>query len=1110
MRTCAIGYQCLASLFFFVGSLVGDESVEKYLLNSDTAKLVDQCKSQGNPSRGAIFFYSPSVGCFQCHAMDDRQDIKTGPNLAMWKRVVDDSHLIQSVLVPSKVIAEGFQTTKFLTQDQRVVTGIVLAKNADEYEIATGPTSVETLKVDEIEEETASSISLMPAGQVQALSSPNDFYDLIAYLIAVRDGGPTRAAELRPSPESLKLRVPEYEAIVDHAGMIQDFDEKAFDRGAEIYRGLCINCHGTLEMPGSLPTALRFGAGKFKRGSDPYSMYHTLTHGSGQMLPQIWMVPQQKYDVTHYIREHFLKPHNVAAWTNVDQDYLASLPRGSTRGPAPKKLEPWRTMDYGAMLTTSVEFGNSGENIAQKSICIRLDPGVGGVASGHAWMSFEHDTLRMAGAWSGQGFIDWQGIQFNGAHGIHPRAVGDIVSSNPTAPGWAMPGTTSFEDDQRVVGRDGKRYGPLPKEWGKFRGVYRNGDSVLLSYTVGGTAILETPEWALVPGSDSAGQPELEIFGRSFQIGARPKFLTLSVHTSSSADWELKKIGDAWCVQNMDGTIELMVSEKGLPSGAKWMKQDRRLCVSLPANDQDVRFSIAFSKLENRDQPDKKSEEADSLIASAATLHRQATSWTSINLEQLKAPGSPLWSGQALSATVGEWFSGEGWGVDEIKLPTFNPWQARLRVTGIDFVPETDSAVICTWDGDVWKATGLAQAKLAGDQIQWRRIATGLFQPLGIIADRDTIMLTCRDQLVRLHDNNGDEEIDFYECFNSDQQVTEHFHEFAMGLQRDGDGNWYYAKSARHALPAVVPHHGTLLRVDPQGQGTDILATGFRAANGVCLNPDGTFIVTDQEGHWNPKNRINWVRPGGFYGNMYGYHDVTDSSDSAMEQPLCWITNEFDRSPAELLWVPKDHWGQLSGSLLNLSYGYGRVYVVPFEDIDGVKQGGMCQLPIPDLPTGIIRGRFSPVDQSLYVGGMFAWASSRQDQEGGLFRIRHLGQPVNMPVGLHIHPKKLEIVTSDLLDRESNKKLARYRVRVWSLKRTANYGSEHYDEHELEITDAKVLADGKTVILQIPKLETTMGMSISLDLRTKDGREVRREIHNTINVIPEGDNKTAQ
>ena len=31
-----------------------------------------------------------------------------------------------------------------------------------------------------------------------------------------------------------------------------------------------------------------------------------------------------------------------------------------------------------------------------------------------------------------------------------------------------------------------------------------------------------------------------------------------------------------------------------------------------------------------------------------------------------------------------------------------------------------------------------------------------------------------------------------------------------------------------------------------------------------------------------------------------------DESDDAMDPPLCWITNDFDRSPSELLWVNSD------------------------------------------------------------------------------------------------------------------------------------------------------------------------------------------------------------
>ena len=292
----------------------------------------------------------------------------------------------------------------------------------------------------------------------------------------------------------------------------------------------------------------------------------------------------------------------------------------------------------------------------------------------------------------------------------------------------------------------------------------------------------------------------------------------------------------------------------------------------------------------------------------------------------------------------------------------------------------------------------------------------------------------------------------------------------------------------------------------PDGKTTEIVATGFRAANGVCLNNDGSYIVTDQEGHWNPKNRINWVRPGGFYGNMYGYHDVTDSSDDAMEPPLCWITNQFDRSPAELLWADTERWGPLGGQLLNLSYGYGRIYVVPHEHVStssGTRQpqGGMCQLPIPDLPTGMIRGRFSPHDGQLYVGGMFSWAGSRQEQEGGLFRVRFQGGRADLPIGLSAREGKIAITMSDPLDGEAASEIDRYRVTVWDLKRTKKYGSEHFNERELPITSASLAKDQRTIQIKIPTLEPTWGMEIVCRLKTTDGTELRRVIHNTIHQL---------
>jgi hypothetical protein len=440
------------------------------------------------------------------------------------------------------------------------------------------------------------------------------------------------------------------------------------------------------------------------------------------------------------------------------------------------------------------------------------------------------------------------------------------------------------------------------------------------------------------------------------------------------------------------------------------------------------------------------------------------------------------------------------WVVDTFETPESkdNPWNSWMRTSGFDFFEGGKSAAVCTWNGEVWIVDGIDQSQ---GELKWQLICSGLFQPLGLKIRDGKIFVSCRDMIALLHDTNGDRETDYIENFNSDHQVTEHFHEFAMGLQTDAEGNFYYAKSARHGKPALVPHHGTLLKVSKDGSKTEILANGFRAANGVCLNPDGSFMVTDQEGNWTPKNRINWVKPKGdnvFYGNMWSYHDSTDESDAAMKQPLCWITNSFDRSPAELLWVPANSaWKTLRGSLLNLSYGEGKIYTVPFEKQGEEVQGGMSPLGLKALPTGLMRGRFSPVDGQLYGCGMFAWAGNRQ-QHGGFYRIRYIDQPAYQPVALSTQKGKVTIGLSDAVDPKTIADLSTWEVRAWDLQRTTNYGCKHLNERVWKISKGEISADNKTITLEIPELAPTWGMSIKMKLIGSKGEAIERDINNSI------------
>lgn len=1014
--------------------------------------LAKAMRSLADPARGGVLFHQRHMTCTQCHAVGDGPS-PLGPDLTKLDPVPSDEQLVEAILDPSKSIRKGFETVVVATNDGRTISGLVAEESADKLVLRdpAHPETLTTLRKADIAERRMSETSIMPAGLVEMLGTRQDFLDLARYVYEVAHGGADKARFYRPKPSQLAApEPPSYEREIDHAGMIADLGPDNYRRGERIYNLVCINCHGTKERAGSMPTSLRFSSGTFRNGGDPYSLYRTLTLGYNQMTPQAWMVPRQKYDVIHYIREKFLKADNPSQYAKVDADYLARLPKGSTRGPEPRTIEPWSDMVYGRALSLTCEIGNDGKNFAYKGIAIRLDPGRGGVSKGREWALYDHDTMTLSAFWSGSGFIDWGGINFNGLHETHPKIVGRTRAANPIGPGWADPEKGSF-DDPRLKGRDGRPYGPMPRSWMRYTGQYRHGDRVVLAYRVGEAEILESP--GVEP--DGAGP----IFTRTFEVGPHRRELLARIAPK--------------------GTPVAIVDEARV---GELVERDGFTLLRLPASTSRHAIKVVIG-------PDG---------GDVAAVRRHAERATApIDLRGLTHGGPGQWP-EILRTRILRGADDGPFAIDVLAHPSSNPWNSRMRLSGLDFFPGGTRAAVCDWDGDVWLVDGLTSPD---GELSWRRIASGLFQPLGLKIVDGAIHVGCRDQIAILRDLDGDGETDFYECFNSDHQVTEHFHEFAMDLQTDAQGNFYYAKGARHAKKAIVPQHGTLLKVSRDGSKTEILATGFRAPNGVLINPDGTFFVTDQEGHWIPKNRINLVKPGKFYGNMWGYHDVTDPSDTAMEPPVAWITNAFDRSPSELVRIESPAWKPLEGGMLNLSYGYGKVFLVLTETVGDRMQGGMIELPIPQLPTGVMRGRFNPLDGQLYACGMYAWAGT-QEQPGGFYRLRRTDRPMRLPVGLHAKPDGVELVFAEPLDPKSSAELARYAVKTWGLKRTTNYGSPHVGEAPSTVRSARLSDDRRTLTLEIPGMKPTWCMEIAYDLLSPDGAPVRGTIHNTIHRLP--------
>ena len=123
--------------------------------------------------------------------------------------------------------------------------------------------------------------------------------------------------------------------------------------------------------------------------------------------------------------------------------------------------------------------------------------------------------------------------------------------------------------------------------------------------------------------------------------------------------------------------------------------------------------------------------------------------------------------------------------------PSFDLKQVRPdaflpKVGGMDFMPNGD-LIVCTWDslGSVYRLIGAANAKNNND-IEVKRIAMGLAEPLGLKVVDDEIYILQKQELTRLVDMDGDMIIDGYQTVCNGWKVSANFHEFAFGLAYKG------------------------------------------------------------------------------------------------------------------------------------------------------------------------------------------------------------------------------------------------------------------------------------------------------------------------------------
>jgi azurin len=426
------------------------------------------------------------------------------------------------------------------------------------------------------------------------------------------------------------------------------------------------------------------------------------------------------------------------------------------------------------------------------------------------------------------------------------------------------------------------------------------------------------------------------------------------------------------------------------------------------------------------------------------------------DLEKLTKGGPAQWP-QWLE-TKGELGGQTPFATDRLTIPFDNPHGTLFFITAHDFFSD-GTAAIATMTGEVWLVKGIDEEL---GTLRWKRFATGLHQSLGVRIVNDKLHVLGRDQITCLHDLNGDDEADFYECVTNAMTTSPGGHDFIVGLETDALGRWYFTSGNQGVC-----------RITGRDQ-LEVLATGFRNPNGLGISPDGRFVTTSvQEGDWTPATSICQIELGKNEGAHFGA-----GGPKAGEKPesvLMYLPRGEDNSASSQAFISGERWASLrgDGNLVHLSSGGGSAWLVMRQQVGDVWQGGAVRIS-GNFDSGPQGARFNPKDGHLYVNGMQGWGSYTP-KDGSFQRVRFTGGGKPVPVGFEVRDNGV-IVRFDqpVKDTGASDSFAQ----CWNYLYSAAYGSPEYSVRHadtpghdpLEVRSVRLIEEGKALFLEIPQI----------------------------------------
>jgi quinoprotein glucose dehydrogenase len=139
-----------------------------------------ECLIGGNAAQGkTVFFERPEAQCVRCHKVGS-QGGDVGPDLTHVGAQKERSYILESVLLPNKQIAQGFDSVMVVNKSGDIFAGVLKSEDAAQLVINTPESGLVTIKKADIQSRKKA-LSPMPEG-IGALLSKQDLRNLVEFL----------------------------------------------------------------------------------------------------------------------------------------------------------------------------------------------------------------------------------------------------------------------------------------------------------------------------------------------------------------------------------------------------------------------------------------------------------------------------------------------------------------------------------------------------------------------------------------------------------------------------------------------------------------------------------------------------------------------------------------------------------------------------------------------------------------------------------------------------------------------------------------------------------------------------------------------------------------